>query len=76
MRQEPSAESHEEVHEHGKDPDIGVVPDEQGPGSRGQGGCVLQDHLLCGLTENACKGQSSCLPTSHRFTVQRCQSLT
>lgn len=53
VRWEPSAESHDEVQEHGKDPEIGVVPDEQGPGGRGYGGGVLHHHLLRALTENA-----------------------
>lgn len=64
VMQEPSAESHDEVHKHGKDPEIGVVPDEQGPASRGYGGCVLHDPLLCALLENACRDTSSCLPAS------------
>lgn len=60
MRREPSAETHEEVHEHGEDPDVGIVPDEQGPGSRGYGGGVLQGHLLRALLEKACEDTSTC----------------
>lgn len=60
MKREPSAESHDEVREHGKDPEIGIVPDEQGPGSRGYGGGVLQGHLLRALLEKACKDTSPC----------------
>lgn len=65
MTREPSAKSHDEVHEHDKDPEVGVVPDEQGPGSRGYGGRVLLGHLLGALPENACKDTSACEPTSH-----------
>lgn len=65
MRREPSAESHDEVHEHGKDPQIGVVPDEQGPGSRGYGGRVLQGHLLCAVQEKACEDTSGRVAASH-----------
>lgn len=50
----PSAESHQEVHVHGENPQVNEIPDEEDPGCRRDGRRVLESHILRPLPEDAC----------------------
>lgn len=59
MADEPSAESSQEVHVHGKNPKVNVIPHEEDPGCRRDGRQVLEYHIPGPLVEDACSERVS-----------------